>query len=418
MDVKCAFLNGKPDEVLYIKVPQGLDRDQGTVLRLNKSLYGLKQSPCCWHHALTSALKEIGLTPCHSDPCLYFSTDPSRPMFLYAHVDDLIFGGTWTTEFKTKISSHFDMEDLGLAKYALGIRIIQGKGPVKLIQDKYIDSILNEFQICNDRKTEIPLPNNYQTLKFSASDSPDNPPFNYRRVVGLLQYVVQCTRPDLAFAVSFLSQFLENPKICHYQAAQHALRYLSHTKEKVLILGQNDLNRGSHELVGYLDSDWNGSKAWNSYAGSVIYYNGTIGWRSHKQDVVALSSAEGEYVALTECNQDLLWAANVLEEITQIKPNLTLFTDNQSSMQIAKNPIYHHGTRHMNFRYHFIRDHIESKQIDLKYIPSTTLQTDLLTKNLTGNKTTEHTTRLLGMSAGFIKEMKIEGVCGNNENSS
>ena len=169
--------------------------------------------------------------------------------------------------------------------------------------------------------------------------------------------------------------------------------------------------------MGYSDSDWNGSKTWNSYSGSVIYFNRTIGWRSHKQDVVALSSAEGEYIALTECNQDLLWALNVLEEITSVKPTLTLYTDNQSSMQIAKNPIYHHKTRHMNFRYHFIRDHIESKQIDLKYIPSTLLQTNLLTKNLTGNKTAKHTTRLLGSSAEFISEMKIEGVCRNNENS-
>ncbi|KAA1095011.1 hypothetical protein PGT21_050223 [Puccinia graminis f. sp. tritici] len=415
MDVKCAFLNGKPDEDLYIKIPQGLDGKPGTVLKLNKSLYGLKQSPRCWHHALTSALKEIGLTPCHSDPCLYFSSDKSKPMFLYAHVDDLIFGGTWTPEFKSKINSYFEMEDLGIAKYALGIRIVQEKGSIKLIQDKYIHSILTEFQINNDRDTSIPLPNNYNTLKFIPSETPDQPPFNYRRVVGLLQYVVQCTRPDLAFAVSFLSQFLEDPKASHYQAARHTLRYLSHTKSKVLILGQNDLDRKPHELVGYSDSDWNGSKAWNSYSGSVIYYNGTIGWRSHKQGVVALSSAEGEYVALTECNQDLLWAANVLEEITQVKPSLTLYTDNQSSMQIAKNPIYHHGTRHMNFRYHFIRDHIESKTIDLKYIPSTSLQTDLLTKNLTGSKTAEHATRLLGKSAGFIKEMKIEGVCGNNE---
>jgi hypothetical protein len=87
-------------------------------------------------------------------------------------------------------------------------------------------------------------------------------------------------------------------------------------------------------------------------------------------------------------------------------------------MQIAKNPIYHHGTQHMNFQYHFIRNHIESKTIELKYIPSTKLQTDLLTKNLTGAKTEEHTTRLLGKSAGFIKEMKIEGLCGNSENLS
>ena len=252
MDVKCAFLNGKPKETLYIRVPQGLDGKQGTVLKLNKSLYGLKQSPRCWHHALTAALKEIGLTPCHSDPCLYFSSDPSNPMFLYAHVDDLLFGGTWTPKFlfggtwtpkfKRKISLYFDMEDLGLAKYALGIQIIQEKGSVKLIQDKYIHSILTKFQVYNDRNTAIPLPNNYNTLKFTPSENPDQPPFNYLRVVGLLQYMVQCTRPDLAFAVSFLSQFLEDPKISHYQAARHALQYLCHTKSKVLILGQNNLD--------------------------------------------------------------------------------------------------------------------------------------------------------------------------------
>ncbi|KAI7936995.1 hypothetical protein MJO28_015894, partial [Puccinia striiformis f. sp. tritici] len=209
----------------------------------------------------------------------------------------------WTVVTQTKDMNPLSttwMEDLGLAKYGLGIRIIQEKGSIKLIQDKYIHSILTEFQVYNDRDTAIPLPNNYNTLKFTPSESPDKPPFNYRRVVGLLRYVVQCTRPDLAFAVSFLSQFLEDPKLSHYQAARHALRYLCHTKSKVLILGQNDLGRQSHELVRYSDSDWNGSKAWNSYAGSVIYYNGTIGWRSHKQDVVALSSAEGEYVALTE----------------------------------------------------------------------------------------------------------------------
>jgi hypothetical protein len=107
-------------------------------------------------------------------------------MFLYAHVDDLLFGGTWTPKFKSKISSHFDMEDLGVAKYALGIQIIQDKGSIKLIQDKYIHSILTEFQVYNDRNTAIPLPSNYKTLKFT----PDQPPFNYRRVVGLLQYVV------------------------------------------------------------------------------------------------------------------------------------------------------------------------------------------------------------------------------------
>ena len=150
MDVKCAFLNGVPEEDLYIFPPQGLPHHpSNTVLKLNKSLYGLKQSPRCWHEALTTALQKIGLVKTKTDPCLYISSDPTQPFFLFAHVDDLIFGGSWLPEFKAKISQCFEMEDLGKVRYALGIQITQTPEKVSLIQDKYINNILSEFNISN-----------------------------------------------------------------------------------------------------------------------------------------------------------------------------------------------------------------------------------------------------------------------------
>jgi hypothetical protein len=129
----------------------------------------------------------------------------------------------------------------------------------------------------------------------------------------------------------------------------------------------------------------------------------TVGWRSHKQQSVALSSAEGEYVSLSNSSQDPLWCMNVLEEL-HILPKLTLCTNNQSAIAIASNPIYHHGTRHINFQYHFIQDHVESKLITLKYLQTDKMQSELLTKSLTEGKTTQHRTKLMGQQCKLSEE--------------
>ncbi|MBW0523677.1 hypothetical protein O181_063392 [Austropuccinia psidii MF-1] len=126
MDVRCTFLNGKPEKELYILRPKGYTENQlASMFKLNQSLYGLKQSPWCWHKELRKSLMETGLSPTETDPCLYHSKDPDKKMWLFIHVDKLIFGGSWNTEFKQKITTYFDMEDLGCIKYALGIQITQ-----------------------------------------------------------------------------------------------------------------------------------------------------------------------------------------------------------------------------------------------------------------------------------------------------
>ncbi|MBW0525862.1 hypothetical protein O181_065577 [Austropuccinia psidii MF-1] len=140
MDVRCAFLNSTPEKPLYIYRPNGYKENENcNIFKLNRSLYGLKQSHRCWRKALKDVLLKIGLSPCNTDPCFYISTSKNKPMWLFIHVDDLLFGGNWNDEFKYKIKQHFDMEDLGKAKYALGIRITQETNCISLLQDKFID---------------------------------------------------------------------------------------------------------------------------------------------------------------------------------------------------------------------------------------------------------------------------------------
>ncbi|MBW0563936.1 hypothetical protein O181_103651 [Austropuccinia psidii MF-1] len=159
------------------------------------------------------------------------------------------------------------MEDLRAIKYALGIRITQSKESICLIQDKFIKQIVVEFRIEKAKAPLSPLPRNYKELKTLTLEPPKQPPFNFRHAVGLLQYLVQRTRPDLSFATSFLSQFLESPCEPHYQALIHTLKYVSGTKNFSLKLGQNHLNHLKSEIVGFTDSDWGGGTEKKSFSG-------------------------------------------------------------------------------------------------------------------------------------------------------
>ncbi|MBW0468179.1 hypothetical protein O181_007894 [Austropuccinia psidii MF-1] len=282
-------------------------------------------------------------------------------MLLYVHVNDLIVGGSWNEEFKMKIKSYFDMEELGKVKYALGIQISQ--------KDDYISNIKS-----------------FRTIPSKEID----PPFNYQRAIGLLQYLVQCTRPDLAFATSFLSQYLESPKDLHYNAVKHVLTYLNSTKHYELRLSQNILQQTDNSILAFTDSDWGGSEGYKSFSAAIIYYYGIIGWRSHKQKVVSLSSAEAEYNAMSEGTQDLQWTANLIFEITKERKQQILFTNNQSAISIASNHIYHHGTRHVNFRLHFIKKLIEEEKLKIEYLDTNKMIADSLTKNNPYSKSINH----------------------------
>ncbi|MBW0474815.1 hypothetical protein O181_014530 [Austropuccinia psidii MF-1] len=168
----------------------------------------------------------------------------------------------------------------------------------------------------------------------------------------------------------------------HYQAIIHVLKYLNFTKSLELRLGHKGLTHSPEEIICFTDSDWGGAKENRSFSGSIIYYHGTLGWRSQKQRVVAVSSAEAEYNALSSCCQDSEWICQLIFEITNKKITSIIYSDNQSSIALASSRIYHHGTRHIDSRLHFVRSLIEDKKIVLRYTPTQDMLANLLTKNL------------------------------------
>ena len=394
MDVKCAFLNGVPEEEIFIKVPDGLgvELPPGHGLKLQKSLYGLKQSPRCWYKALSDFFESIGFLPAIIDPCLFYHQDPSRPCFVFVHVDDLVIMGPNVNFLKDKIKSRFEMEDMGECKYVLGMRVKRDRvnRTITLSQDRYAREILEEFGLLNCKPTLTPLPGN--TLTCPIKNQPVDPGFNYRRGVGLLQYLVQCTRPDLALSVSYLSQFLNSPDKIHQEQHLYTLRYVQHSKDFGLTLGR--VGKAAHRLVGYADASYATGVDSATFAGSVVEHNGIVGWRCQKQDddAPSLSTTEAEYRSCASTSQDLRWAQQLLEQIyplLNIKTSPTnLFCNNQGALALLKDSVCQHRTRHVNFRHHWLRFHIyKAKNFDVHYIATKDKAADFLTKPLNPKKT-------------------------------
>ncbi|KAI7948485.1 hypothetical protein MJO29_010150 [Puccinia striiformis f. sp. tritici] len=394
MDVKCAFLNGVPDEDLFIKVPTGvgIELPPGHGLKLQKSLYGLKQSPRCWYRALKDFFLSIDFAPATVDPCLFIHQDPTRFCCVFIHVDDLIIIGPDVDFFKTQIKARFEMEDLGECNWVLGMRVTRNRQrrTLTLSQDRYIREILEEFDMLDCRPIAAPLPNNATTCP--VDPAPLTPGFNYRRGVGLLSYLVQCTRPDLAFACSYFSQFLNNPSKTHQNHLLHAMRYLQHTKNLGLTLGS--VGGPASVLVAYSDASHGNATQAYSFAGSAILHNGLIGWRCAKMDndAPSISTTESEYRACSETGQDILWVQQLLDcfrsSLSLPANQVTLFCDNQGALALLKDTVYQHRTRHINIRHHWLRHHIEnSSTFHLSYVPTDQNVADFLTKSLSPLKT-------------------------------
>ncbi|KAI7945705.1 hypothetical protein MJO29_012093 [Puccinia striiformis f. sp. tritici] len=212
MDIRNAFLNGALDEDIYLRPPSGLSVPPGHCLKLLKSIYGLKQAPRVWYRELLAFFKSIDFAPSPVDNMAIVSHNVGR--------------------FKKLVSDCFLMDNLGPARSLLGIKIDRFDNHVKLSQEKYVDGILAEYNMTNNRFVDTPM---VPHTRLVASTKNEREEFhqlgvNYRRTIGSINYLSVSTRPDIAFTVSQLSQHLENPGIKHWRAFLHLLRYLSGTK--------------------------------------------------------------------------------------------------------------------------------------------------------------------------------------------
>jgi hypothetical protein len=199
-------------------------------------------------------------------------------------------------------------------------------------------------------------------------------------------YLSVMTRPDITYAVSTLSQHLENASITHLEFARRVIRYLKGTKDLRLILG------GTPSICGYSDADWASTLDRRSISGFAFFLgDGSVSWSSKKQPIVTLSSTESEYVALTHAAKDIIWIHKLLAEISPVYPERpllpsTVFCDNQGAIRLSKDSTFHARTKHIDVHFHFICQTISQNHISLDYIPTTDMIADIFTKSLSFHK--------------------------------
>ena len=390
MDVTTAFLNGELKEEVYMRQPEGytVKGKENLVCRLEKSIYGIKQSSRCWNSALDTHLKKMGFVQSAGDPCLYMSSEGE--MFLIAvYVDDILLAGKSDkrmAKVKQALSQQFQVKDMGELHYFLGVRVIQdpSTGSVWIGQQSYTENVLRRFGMENSKPIRTPVDTSTKLVKAKDEDTCVDQQL-YQSAVGSLLYLSIATRPDIAYAVSNVAKFCAKPTKQHWVAVKRILRYLRGTHTFGLLYTK----QVTKNCVGFSDADWGGDlNDCKSTSGYMFQVGGTaISWRSKKQACVALSTAEAEYVALASAAQESLWLQQLISDLTkQPVKQMVIFEDNQSTISMARNPQFHGCSKHIALKYHFIRDQVSDGKIDLKYCNTSDMVADIMTKGLSGEQ--------------------------------
>ena len=383
LDVLTAFLNGILQEDVYMLQPPGFVTlgAEHLVCKLHRSLYGLKQSPRAWYARLHAALLAWKLTQSDSDPNLYFAHLGSHTIALLVYVDDILLTGS-SLQLINKLKSHlhqtFDTKDLGPIQRYLGVQFERNPTSVRMHQTEYANSILRQFGMDQCAPSSTPLPEGITLSKDSGT-----PPVDatlYRTLVGKLLFLTK-TRPDITHAVSVVSRFMQDPQEAHLQAAKHVLRYLRRHPDLGLMFHQGEDNC----LNGYTDADYGQDIDDRISVGAYIFFlgNSPISWHSKKQSSTSRSSCESEYRALAKCSCEAIWFRRLLSELRILddKPT-TIYCDNQSSIKLSYNPVFHEKSKHFQIDYHFTRQKVEDNTIRVDFISSQEQPADILTKPL------------------------------------
>ncbi|XP_049935313.1 uncharacterized mitochondrial protein AtMg00810-like [Nymphaea colorata] len=377
MNVYNAFLNGSMEEEIYMALPPGYEEcDNKMVCKLNKSIYGLKQSPRCWFVKLSDAIVSYGFNQSRAD-----LTSGNVFIAMLAYVDDLIICGNnleGIQNFKDYLRNCFKMKDLGDLKYFLGLELTRTKQGILLTQRKYTCDLLDEVGLLGAKPMETPI--EYR-LNLSATDGqPLKNATTYRRLVGKLIYLT-ITRPDIMFSVHVLSRHMQQPTTTHLDSAMKVLRYLKKNPGQGLLFSQNC----NYELKAYCDADWAACRdTRRSVSGYCVFFGGSlISWKSKKQPTVSRSSAEAEYRAMANVCCEILWLKYILVDLTvQHLDSVLVFSDSKSALQMAANPVKHERTKHVELDCHVVRDLVRHRTIETRFVSSQYQVADMFTKSI------------------------------------
>jgi hypothetical protein len=341
------------------------DGQERKVCKLKRFIYGLKQSSRQWYLRFHRAILLNGFMMIEEDHCVYVKRFKGSFIVLSLYVDDILLAGNdkdMIVATKGWLSSNFEMKDMGEADYILGVKIFRDRSKklLGLLQQTYIKKILECFQMNDCKPIDNPIAKGEKLCLEMCPKTQDEikkmARVPYANAIGSLMYAMMCTQSDICYAVGLVSRFQSNPGQSHWKAVKRILRYLKGTIDYVLCYKGSNLC-----LVGYSDANWGSDldecKSTSGYA--FLLNNGAITWSSKKQPCIALSTMEAEYVACSTAVQEAVWLRRFLQhlEIVMDAPNpITIHCDSTVALAYAKDPKYHGKTKHIDIRYHYIRD--------------------------------------------------------------
>ncbi|WVZ68483.1 hypothetical protein U9M48_017417 [Paspalum notatum var. saurae] len=387
LDVQNAFLHGVLEEEVYMRQPPGYEdpRTPNYVCKLDKALYGLKQAPRVWYSRLSQRLQELGFVPSKANTSLFLFNQGNLSVFILVYVDDIIVASSSqqaTASLLKNLEKDFALKDLGDLHCFLGIEVKRSDGKLLLSQERYASELLKKagMQFCKPANTPLPV-----SEKLSAHSGEQLGPSDstkYRSLVGALQYLT-LTRPDIPFSVNKVCQFLHSPTTVHWTAVKRILRYVQGTINTGLKFSKSP----SMLVSGFADADWAGCPDDRRSTGGFAVYLGSnlISWCAKKQPTVSRSSTEAEYKALSNATAEIMWVQKLLEELKISQPTKAcLWCDNVGARYLSSNPVFHARTKHIEIDFHFVRERVAQKLLEVQFISTQDQLADRFTGSVIG----------------------------------
>ena len=382
MDVKSAFLNGYISEQVFVRQPPGFENSSypNHVYKLSKALYGLKQAPRAWYERLSKFLIDKGFKRGKVDTTLFIKSKDKDLLLVQIYVDDIIFGSSNPSlceEFASLMQNEFEMSLMGELNYFLGLQIKQSEKGIYLSQVKYIKEILKKFGMQDCKPIATPMCTSSSLNVDENGKAVDQKA--YRGIIGSLLYLT-ASRPDIMFSVGMCARYQANPKESHLVASKRILRYIKGTSNLGLFYPKSE----NFDLIAYSDADYGGCKIDRKSTSGICHFLGRslVSWGSKKQSTVDLSSTEAEYVAASSCCTQVLWIKHQLEDFGIMLSEVPIKCDNTSTIALSKNPVFHARTKHIDIKHHFLRDHVQKKEISLEFVNTEEQVADIFTKPL------------------------------------
>ena len=425
LDVSNAFCYADMEGDVYMEPTPDYDLPLGYCFKLLKALYGLRSSPRLWWRHLDRYIKSLHFTPCVLEPCLYHMMYKGTQMFLMIYVDDILIASTnleHIKEIKAKFCMKFDMTDMGELEHFLNIRVTRTTDYLMMDQAVYAMKVLEKHAAylgSPDKIRRHPMPADVMDqIKKEADDQEDVNQenqdwvnnFPYRALLGAILYLALNTRPDIAYAVGVLSRFASNPTLVTCKLVVYVMQYIRGTVQMGI-----KFSGSQFDMHIFTDADWAGDQlSRRSTTGYVVFaVGGCIAWQSKLQSTVSTSSMQSEYQAMYAGMIEIVWLRGVLREIGLFLVKATpFFIDAQSARDLAVNPVFHKRSKHIEIKYHWIREHVdpqgEYKTAVLTLVGTKHQSADIYTKALVGLTFDLHRDRNMGIkrvSSEIVKQV-------------